>query len=355
MHIDLDVLAARVNDEVNVNSEIRSIVDRADLDDLVRLVDGLCASRAWADLMQTRDMCREATRTGRQVWPIATLCEYRLALHAPAEWAHRVIGDDSSRFTIGPLTEVIAQNHSWSDLNGFIAPGPHREIVAHERVLRGERVVSAESMSNVLDLPLELFDWEPEYPLAEYSDEGVAAPCPCDRWVHEWTAVDLIQDPTAVIVGIDDDETDTALRNLVEPWTAASGGHAQCIAVEGDLDALATASKRASLRSTSISSGQALQWLVWCAASGGSHGRRRGSSSGRFSAWWMLAAIAGLSHRWDELQATGQLPAELGRAANRLDWFRIDLEERHSYELSLAVVDHDENITIGLFAFDDPL
>jgi hypothetical protein len=69
----------------------------------------------------------------------------------------------------------------------------------------------------------------------------------------------------------------------------------------------------------------------------------------------MLAAIAGLSHRWDELQATGQLPAELGRAANRLDWFRIDLEERHSYELSLAVVDHDENITIGLFAFDDPL
>jgi hypothetical protein len=283
------------------------------------------------------------------------LCEYRLALHAPAEWACSVIGDDSSRFTIGPLTEVVAQNHTWVELSTFLEPGPHREIVAHERVLRGEMVESPEPMSNVLDMPLVIFDWEPEYPRAEYADDGVTAPGPYDHWVHEWTEITGENEHPSDIVEIDDEETEAALRNLVEPWTAASGGRAQYIAVEGGIEQLAAVSPRPMLRTAPLSSGQALEWLAWCGASGGSHGRRRGASSGRFGAWWMVGALAGLTDRWDELQEAEDLSTALGHACTRLQWFRIDTGERHSFELALVAVDHDENITFGLFAFDDPL
>ena len=47
---------------------------------------------------------------------MATLAEYRLALRAPAEWAAPMIADGAGLFTIGPLTEVIAQEHSWQEL-----------------------------------------------------------------------------------------------------------------------------------------------------------------------------------------------------------------------------------------------
>lgn len=335
-----------------MSTDIRPIVDRADLDELVRLVDALCTSRMWSDVLHTRDLCREATRTGRQVWPIATLCEYRLALHAPAEWASRVVGDDSSRFAIGPLTEVIAQSHSWADLRDSLTPGPHRDIVAHERVLRGDRIEPSETTADVLDLPPHLLTWEPTYPIAEYSDDGIQAPCPCDQWTHTWT---LLTGETPEIVEVDDGETREALRSLVEPWTAASQGRARCIVVEGGLDALAVALGRSPVRIAPITPHQSLQWLAWCGASGGSHGRRRGSASGRFGTWWMLAALAGVTDEWDDLRADEQLAEQLERTASRLHWYRIDLGDRHSYELALAAVDDDEDLTFGLFAFDDPI
>lgn len=336
-----------------MSADISTLVDRADLDELVRLVDALCTSRDWAQILLTRDLCRAATRTGRQVWPIATLCEYRLALHAPAEWASRVVDDESSRFAIGPLTEVIAQNHTWAELRATLTSGPHRDIVAHERLMRGDTMSPAESMMGILDIPLRTFPWEPEYPLPEYSDDGMLAPCPTDHWTHTWETSSAPDDLDVEIV--DDDETVAALRSLVEPWTAASAGRARCIVVEGGLAALATILERSQVRTARISPQHALQWLTWCGASGGSHGRRRGSASGRFSAWWLLAALAGLTHDWDELHATDRLADELGRAAERLRWFRVDIEERHSYELSLAVVDDEEGLAFGLFAFDDPL
>ena len=42
------------------------------------------------------------------------------------------------RFTIGPLTEVAAQHHTWADLSPVLDRGPRAAFVAHERVLRGE-------------------------------------------------------------------------------------------------------------------------------------------------------------------------------------------------------------------------
>lgn len=337
-----------------MSDTIQELVDRADLDGLIRLIDGLCARRAWSDVLRTRDVCREATRTGRQVWPIATLCEYRLALHAPAEWASRVVDDGSSRFSIGPLTEVVAQNHTWSELEDRIPPGPHRELVAHERVLRGETISFADpsdASMRVLDVPLYLCKWEPEYPLAEYSDEGIVATCPSDLWTHVW--VDVPEGEH--FAEIDDEDTEAALRSLVEPWTAQSAGSARCIVAEGGLGALAPVLGRPALRSAELTTHEALAWLAWCGASGGSHGRRRGAAAGRFNAWWLLAALAGLSHEWDDLHSRGALDAELGRAAQRMTWHRIELGQRHSFELSLAAVDTDEDLMFGLFAHDDPM
>ena len=88
------------------------LIDRLDLDGLVRLIDGYCESRDWETLFRLREACRAATRSGKQVWPASTLAEYRLALRAPAEWATKVLTEDVGRFTIGPLSDVIAQHNS---------------------------------------------------------------------------------------------------------------------------------------------------------------------------------------------------------------------------------------------------
>ena len=145
------------------------LIHRADLDGLVRLVDDCTSAGDWARLRRLRDRARHAVGTGRQLWPAATLAEYRLALLAPPEWAAGVLDEGSGRFTIGPLTEVIAQHHSWTEVAPFLDPGPRAAFVAHERVLRGETIdaASVASLPNALDLPYQLAPWEPTYALAD--------------------------------------------------------------------------------------------------------------------------------------------------------------------------------------------
>lgn len=333
-----------------IDGGIETLVDRADLDGLVRAVDGMCASRSWSDVLRTRDLCRSATRSGRQVWPIATLCEYRLALHASAEWACRVLDDEVSRFSIGPLTEVIAQSHTWEELRDLLPPGPQREIVAHERLIRGE-TIDGDIGTQVLDIPITLSDWEPQYRVATYSDSGIDAPCPSDDWSHDWVEMTAGADE---IIEIDDEGTESALRELVSPWTAASSGRARTVIVEGGIHELAAALNRPLVRIAALTPSEALGWIAWCGASSGSHGRRRGAAAGRFNTWWMLAALAGLDSSWDALRSADRLSHELGEAARTFSWYRIDLGQRHSYELSLAAVDDHEGIAFGLFAYDDP-
>ena len=173
-----------------IDEDLDTLIARADLDGLVRLIDSRCATRDWEGLLRVRDRSRFALETGRQLWPAATLAEYRLALHAPTEWATRVLDEDGGRFSIGPLTEVVAQKHSWSELSGPLPNGPRRSFVAHERVLRGETVDLTDGDGSVLDIPLELQAWEPTYSLPIYSDHGIDNPCPADNWVHVWTHIE---------------------------------------------------------------------------------------------------------------------------------------------------------------------
>ena len=52
-----------MNDE-----DLDPLIDRADLDGLVRLIDARCETRDWEGLFRIRERARLATETGRQVY-----------------------------------------------------------------------------------------------------------------------------------------------------------------------------------------------------------------------------------------------------------------------------------------------
>jgi len=92
-----------------VNNE--QLVDLGDLDELVRQVDRLADAGDWSGLVDLRDRCRRALERGRQLWPAASLADYRLSLDAPGRWAASVLVPDAGRFALGPLSEVAASTH----------------------------------------------------------------------------------------------------------------------------------------------------------------------------------------------------------------------------------------------------
>jgi hypothetical protein len=328
------------------DDELDELVQRADLDGLVRLVDNRTAAGDWTGLRRARDRSRAAIATGRQLWPAATLAEYRLALVAPAEWAAPIVADDAGMFTIGPLTEVIAQHHTWSQLAPLLPPAPGTAVVAHERVLRGEQPepASVAGLPNVIDMPFGIAAWEPRYPLATYGDGGVDAPAPT---VPE-TRGERRSLPSRDAELIDDDEVDLAVRQLVETWTASSNGHAEITSAAGGVDAAIGALGLLQWQRAEISCAEALAWLGWAGASGGAHGRRRGAALGRFGALWVLAALL---HRLDEWPAP---LAELGREAAALRWYWWDAGEPPSgWRLQLAVEHRDDGIAWAINALDD--
>ena len=323
------------------DEQLDELIHRADLDGLVRLIDDRCSSRDWEGLLRIRDRSRHAVETGRQLWPAATLAEYRLALLAAPEYVAAVLDESdglSGRFTIGPLTEVAAQHHTWDELRPLLDLGPRAAFVAHERVLRGERV-EAPALPAVLDLPLTLQTWEPDYPVATYTDAGAEFPMP--TLPHDW--VDVAPAPAEML----DDDVDLAVRQLVEPWLTGSNGHADVVCVEGGVaEALGTLGLRRA-RVARLDAATALAWLAWAGASGGAHGRRRGAAAGRFGAWWTLAALGDLIDDWPVP------PDELGRLAAELHWYRWDAHEpTMGWNLQLAVEDPAEQAAWAILARD---
>ena len=323
------------------DDRLDDLIHGGDLDGLVRMIDDRTTERDWSGLLRVRDRSRHAVATGRQLWPAATLAEYRLALLATPEFVAAVLDETdglSGRFTIGPLTEVAAQHHSWSELHPLLDLGPRAAFVAHERVLRGERI-DAPDLPPVLDLPLDLQHWEPDYPLATYSDAGAEFPMPNlpDAWV----------DVSPMSSEILDDDVDLAIRQLVEPWLTGSNGHADVVCVEGGVaEALGALGLRRA-RVTELPPATALAWLAWAGASGGAHGRRRGSASGRFGAWWTLAALGDLIDDWPVA------PDELGALAGELRWYRWDAHEPEmGWSLQLAVEDPTDDVAWAILARD---
>ena len=319
--------------------QLDRLVTANDPDGLVRLVDGATLDGDWDGLVAIAAACRAAASTGRQLWPVASLAEYRLALRAPGEWAATVLTDDAGWLALGPLTEVAASTHRWDELAPWMPGGPMAAYVAHERVLRGEDLRSAPVDAGVLDLPLVLEPWEGPYALAEYGDDEATFDPPA---VPSLTAARL---PSAASIPLEDEESVAALAELAGQWVRQSDGRVDVRAVEGDHVAAVAALGVPGARVGELEPGEAFAWMAWAAASGGAYGRRRGSAAGRFNAWWAAGALAGLPWPPD--------PVELGQTAAELRWFWWDAHEPTTgWALRLAVWDPTEGIAWAVAATD---
>jgi len=307
------------------------LINRADLDGLVRLIDDYCETRSWHDLLGLRDACKAAVANGRQVWPASTLAEYRLALLAPAEIAVQVVDEEAGRFTMGPLTEVIAQNHQWSELSEFLEPSPTSTYIAYECAIRGQKVDS--ELFPALESPCSLLPLETNYALAEYHDNEAKFPAPAI--------------PASSANVVEDSDTSTAFHQLVDAWTTQSNGELQISCVEGSvLDALAALNMQEA-RLSLLTSAEALAWLAWAGASGGAHGRRRGNALGRDAAWWAVASLTGQTSHWPLSNNAFET------AANSLQWFWWDANEPTTGWNVQLCVHHAEHNRSWVFALTD--
>ena len=290
------------------------LINRADLDGLVRLIDDYCETRSWHDLLGLRDACKAAVANGRQVWPASTLAEYRLALLAPAEIAVQVVGEQAGRFTMGPLTEVIAQNHQWSELSEFLEPSPTSTCIAYECAIRGQKVDS--ELFPALESPCTLLPIETNYALAEYHDNEAKFPTPAIPEIGNATAI-----PASTAMVIQDPDSSTAFHQLADAWTTQSNGELRMSCVEGSvLDALGALNVQEA-RLSLLTSGEALAWLAWAGASGGAHGRRRGNALGRDAAWWTVVSLTGRTSHWPLSKD------DFETAVDSLQWFWWDANE----------------------------
>ena len=318
------------------------LVELGDLDELTRHVDRLVSARDWDGIVDLRDRCRRALERGKQLWPVAAHCEYRLALDAPAEWAATVLEPGAGQFALGPLPEVAASTHEWAELAPHLPAGPMAAICAHERVVRGEDLQGDPRIDPlVLDLPLVLQPWEPEYPVARYrSDRAEFGDVPAPPMRH----LELLT--TSRIRVADDTQGVTALTDLAAAWVTQSNGTARAVCVQGGAMAALSALDVEAALFAEVPAGHALALMAWTAASGGAHGRRRGMASGRFSAWWALAALGGVLDDWPVP------PEELGEIASELRWWRWDVPGSRGWSLRLAVEDPDERLAWAVEATD---
>jgi hypothetical protein len=287
-------------------------------------------SEDWVGLVHLRTACLEATEeTGRQLWGPARYAAYRVALDAPAAIAASMLEPGVVRFGLGPLTEVVAQQHTFAEL------APHLDatllpVVAQERVLRGEDLRDDERAYGAPDdPPLVLQPFEPDYVLPEYRaterlDGAVSDP---SEGGHEgWSALPprmgRVGDgapsapagpaPTPVPAPMPAPSGSApvmrALEDVVAPWSAQSGGELRVVAVAaGTDDALhalleADAGSGATVVRGPVTTPELLAMLAHAGASGGVHGRRRGGAAGRSLAWWVARCATGLD-RVDEVDA----------------------------------------------------
>jgi hypothetical protein len=324
--------------------DLDDLIQVVDLDGLIRLIDERGGTDDWAGVLRLRDRCAAATvETGRQLWPAATLAEYRLALLAPPEWAATVLDGESGRFTIGPLSEVAAVHHTWAELAPHLDSVPVATFIAHERAIRGEAIPAADlrRLPPVLEIPAAPQPWEPEYPTSNYSDAGAEHPEPDTTG----DLVDVVL-PAGLSV-VDDDSTELAVRQLLDAWTAASTGRAEIVCVHGDHRAAIGALGVRSARVAEIPATEAIARLAWAGASGGAHGRRRGMAIGRFSAWWLLGAIGDLHDDWPPTNH------DIDELLANLRWYRWDAHEpAGGWRLQLALEDHEEGLAWAINAAD---
>lgn len=311
---------------------------RADLDRLIAHVDATVADRDWEHLIRVRDASRAAVATGRQLWPAATYANHCLALRAPGEHAVRALDETARSFMIGPVSEILASCHGWEELAPHLPDGLDRALVAYECALRGD--AGGASEPPLLDIPVVPRAWEPRYAVATYDEWRCDAPAPGAPSGSPDEVDCRSGAPT-----IDEDLT-TAFRQLVETWTADSNGRAEIAVAEGEVTAALGCLGVHRARLWQVEPSMAMSVLAWAGASGGAHGRRRGAAMGRFGAWWLLAALAGVTDRWPLGDAAGDV-------ANELVWYLWDAgEPATGWSVRVAAFDPEDALSCAMSAVD---
>ncbi len=213
--------------------------------------------------------------------------------------------------------------------------------MAHERVVRGEDLSHARVTRIVLELPLRLQPWEPSYAVAAYRADKADFPEPDLPRPRDRTG------PAATGETTDDVPAAEALYELVRPWVEESNGRAATACVIGEAASAAAAlAPAAQVRRAELSPRQALAAMAWVGASGGAHGRRRGSPVGRYNAWWVGAALTELAWPPDETR--------LGEALGRLRWYSWDPGDVTSgWSCHLAVEDPARGLAWAIAARDE--
>ncbi len=324
-----------------MHSDLDALVDRADLDEIVRRIDDMCSTREWASLASLRDKAAAAVRTGRQTWPCATLANYRLALHGPADIAAASLQHPTSTFSIGPLTEVIAQHHTWTELEAHIDNAPLRGFVAYERALRGESVPEDATLRAVLEIPINPAAWEPNYEPPVYDDNGVSAPTP-QLNVAPTNGIECVPASTD-----DDPDIESAVRSVFDAWTTQSNGRVSFTAVSGGVDSALGALGLSRARVSPLEPSQVMALVAWAGASGGAYGRRRGGAQGRFGAWWFATAMADALDEWPLPQGTLRTEME------ELQWFAWSTDEPVlGWQLQIAAWDPFNDMSWAFSARD---
>lgn len=321
---------------------LTELIELGDMDELLRHIDRVCDAAQWDELLLLRDLCRKALERGKQLWPVAANAEYRLALDAPAEWAGQVLVPGTGRFALGPLPEVAASTHRWEELALHAPPGPVIAMAAHERVLRGDNLAAFKLDPPVLELPLFVDEWEPDYPLAQYHRDKADFPAPPLPPADAYSV--RTAEPGRAVSR---PEAERALLDLAATWTTESNGRAEVVVVEGDAAAAVAALGPPRFRLAPIYQADVMAHMAWTAASGGAYGRRKGMAAGRFGAWWTVVALADLIDEWPLLSW------EVGEHLHTFRWYLWDAGEPVTgWSLRLAIEDTNRRLSYALSAGD---
>jgi len=311
-----------------------------------------------------------------------------VALEGPAPLAAQMLEPGVVRFGLGPLTEVVAQHHTFAEL------APHLDssllaVVAQERVLRGEDLredVRAQEAGS--ETPLVLQPFEPTYRLPEYrADERLdgAFTLPASGWQDRSAGP---ADPSARVaapetlpevgagsqagsstdreptIGPMATETLRAVRATVEPWATGSDATIVTAALPGSALAavgqVVAGSDRGPVRWRRIEVPELFGLLAFAGASGGVHGRRRGAAAGRALAWWVARAAADLPTAG--LAALAEDPARAQELLDELEFRLEDLERvafvshgSAAWRLEIALAAPAGEWAVAVSALDRPI
>jgi hypothetical protein len=180
--------------------------------------------------------------------------------------------------------------------------------------------------------------WEPAYAVPTYRASEVTVPAP---ELGPLRSAERRQPGEA----LDEPDLVRALLELVATWVRGSGARADAVVLEGPPQAAVGALGVEAFLLGEIPLAEALGLMVWAAASGGAHGRRRGAAPGRSVAWWAAAALCDLD--WPPHAD------ELGEELTRLHWYRWEPPElTGGWNLHLAVQDAESGWCAALRAED---